>query len=296
MEQTRQRSHHPATRQTPRRDDYQRIARAIDYVMRHAAAQPSLAQIAAHLHLSPWHFQRLFARWAGVTPKRYLQVLTVARAKVLLAQAPSLLSAAGQLGVSSASRLHDHFVTLEAVTPGEYQTGGAGLLIHHGVHATPFGRAFIASTARGICRLAFLEGTDPDAELATLRAAWPQARLATDRAATGALSERLFRVPVGADRPLSLLVRGTNFQVSVWRALLRIPPGQITTYARIAEGIGAPGAARAVGQAVGANPLAFVIPCHRVIRETGALGGYHWGVERKQALHVWEAARHDPGV
>lgn len=272
-------------------NDYERIAKAIEYVSSRVEHQPSLSDVAAHVNLSPHHFQRLFSRWAGVTPKRFLQVLTVERAKALLEQARPLLHISDTVGLSSASRLYDHFVTLEAVTPGEHKAGGAGLTIEFAVHDTPFGAAFIAVTPRGICKLSFLTDAGIDPEVRALAKHWPKARLLNTDKRTSAVAERAFEYTAQADRPLSLMVRGTNFQVSVWKALLRIPPGAVTSYTEVAAVVGRPGAARAVGSAVGANPVALLIPCHRVIQQSGGLGGYRWGECRKHAIHAWESAR-----
>jgi AraC family transcriptional regulator of adaptative response/methylated-DNA-[protein]-cysteine methyltransferase len=243
------------------------------------------------VHLSPFHFQRLFSRWAGVTPKRFLQVLTLEHVKELLARdGLSVLDASHAAGLSGGSRVYDHFVSIEADTPSEYRGGGAGLTIAYGVHATPFGPAAIATTPRGICRLAFVADGAPTAFLAALRRDWPQAAIREDARGTGAVMRAVFDTPA-ADRPLSLWVRGTNFQVQVWRALLAIPPGQLGTYGAVAAQLGRPTAARAVGTAVGANPVACLIPCHRVIRRDGALGGYRWGPHRKHAILTRELAR-----
>ncbi|UXD88777.1 methylated-DNA--[protein]-cysteine S-methyltransferase [Thalassolituus hydrocarboniclasticus] len=286
--------------------DYQRIATAIRFITQHAREQPSLEDIAAAVNLSPFHFQRLFSQWAGTSPKRFLQVLTLERGKFLLRQQLPLLEAADELGLSGSSRLHDHFVQLEAVTPGEYQRAGAGLTIRYGVADTPFGPMFIAQTPRGLCRAAFIAtGEDePDSqqqhhqqhqelnaaeELAALQAEWPQAELCEDNAAAQQLVATLFtgkRSDAGA--PLSLHVRGTNFQLAVWRALLTIPAGHALSYGQLATQLGQPTAARAIGNAVGANPVAFIIPCHRVIQQSGALGGYRWGPLRKQVIQSWE--------
>ncbi len=271
--------------------DYTRIASAIEFIAENATAQPSLDEIAAHVHLSPYHFQRLFSRWAGITPKRFLQVLTLERAKVLLADSQPLLHVADAVGLSSASRLYDHFIHLEAISPGEFKQGGAGLTIEHAVHDSIFGDAFIAVTPRGICRLAFIDTGERDAQLAVLRRQWPQAELREDVERTRPFIDAIFAGGFPADRPLSLLVSGTNFQINVWKALLRIPPGAYASYGQVAAAAGRPGAARAVGMAVGANPIAFVIPCHRVIQQNGALGGYRWGLTRKRAIQAWEAAR-----
>ena len=271
--------------------DYQRIAAAIDFIASRVNRQPALHEIAAHVHLSPYHFQRLFCRWAGVTPKKFLQVLTVERAKQLLGEARPLLEVSDSLGLSSGSRLYDHFVQLEAVTPGEYKLGGAGLTIEYAVHDTPFGQAFIATTPRGVCRFAFLDSAEPDEQLSGLRIQWPNALVRENRQRTLAVIESMFGGARKADRPVSLHVSGTNFQVSVWKALLQIAPAKVASYAQVAGAIGRPASARAVGQAVGANPVAFLIPCHRVIQQSGQLGGYRWGETRKQAIHAWEAAR-----
>ncbi len=273
--------------------DYARIADAIRFIASQVARQPTLDEIAAHVHLSPFHFQRLFSRWAGVTPKRYLQVLTLERAKALLQESRPLLEVADTLGLSSGSRLYDHFVQLEAVTPGEYKQRGAGLVIDHGVHDTPFGQAFVALTPRGVCNFSFLDDQAPEAPLAALAQRWPAAELREAPSRTQGVIHTMFDSSKKADRPLSLHVSGTNFQISVWRALLQIPPARVVSYAQVASAVGNPKAARAVGLAVGANPVALMIPCHRVIQQNGRLGGYHWGETRKQAIHAWEAARYE---
>lgn len=273
--------------------DYERIAKAIEFIADRVDRQPTLEEVAAHLHLSPFHFQRLFSRWAGVTPKRFLQVLTVERAKRLLAEAKPLLAVSDALGLSSGSRLYDHFVQLEAVTPGEFRLRGAGLVIRFAVHETPFGPAFVAMTPKGICHFAFVDGGDIDGRLAALRAQWPLADLLEDGRSAQAAVRAMFGEPGHREPgvPISLHVSGTNFQVSVWKALLNIAPATLASYAQVADAVGRPKAARAVGQAVGANPVALLIPCHRVIRESGELGGYHWGGTRKLAIQAWELAR-----
>ncbi|MGV3593293.1 MAG: bifunctional transcriptional activator/DNA repair enzyme AdaA [Gammaproteobacteria bacterium] len=269
--------------------DYDRIAKAIAYIAQNVTAQPTLDEIAAHVALSPFHFQRLFGRWAGTTPKRFLQVLTLELGKNLLAESGSLLEVSDRLGLSSTSRLHDHFVQLEAVTPGEYRSKGKGLVIEYGEHDTPFGPLFVAQTPRGVCRAAFTDADDAEAQLAILRRTWPLATYIQNAQHTALVAELLALPPAEqARRPLSLHVAGTNFQVAVWRALLRIPAGSAVTYSDIAQAVGTPAAVRAAGTAIGANPVAFVIPCHRVIQRSGALGGYRWGLERKQAMQVRE--------
>ncbi len=273
--------------------DYDRIAKAIAYITANVTAQPTLEEIAAHVHLSPFHFQRLFTRWAGTTPKRFLQVLTLELGKSLLEQSGSLLEVSDKLGLSSSSRLHDHFVQLEAVTPGEYRSKGKELVIEYGEHDTPFGKLFVAQTPRGVCRAAFTEEDDTEAQLEILRGTWPLAAYRNSVKNTAEVANLLSSTE-GPDRPLSLHVAGTNFQVAVWRALLRIPAGSAVTYSQVAQAVGSPRAVRAAGTAIGANPVAFLIPCHRVIQQSGALGGYRWGLERKQAMQAWERLRSAP--
>ena len=275
--------------------DHERIAAAMAYLIEHAREQPSLAVLAAHVHLSPYHFQRLFCRWAGITPKRFLQVLTLERGKSLLDEARSVLDASLALGLSGGSRLHDHFVQLEAVTPGEYKSRGRQLEIAYGVHDTPMGAMFIACTPRGVCRASFVDHDSAEGRLDALRAAWPLACIREDDAATrGVVAAMFSRAGEAGHGPLSLHVSGTNFQIAVWRALLEIPPGRLASYTRIATAVGAPGAARAVGNAIGANPVALLIPCHRVIQQSGALGGYRWGLPRKLMVQTWERLQTAP--
>jgi AraC family transcriptional regulator of adaptative response/methylated-DNA-[protein]-cysteine methyltransferase len=273
--------------------DYDRIAEAISFITSKVNGQPALADIAAHLNMSPHHFQRLFCRWAGVTPKRFLQVLTLERAKQLLSASKPLLDVSNAVGLSSGSRLYDHFVQLEAMTPGEYKNGGVDLTIEYAVHDTPFGKAFIATTTRGICQFSFLDYSDIDAILSGLSVKWPHAILHENYRRTRAIIDTMFDGEKELERPLSLHVTGTNFQVSVWKALLQIPPGTVVSYSQVASGIGRPRSARAVGSAIGANPVAFLIPCHRVIRQSGSLGGYRWGETRKHAIHAWESANYE---
>ncbi len=276
-----------------RMTDYDRIARAISFITSRVDSQPTLIEIAEHIHLSPFHFQRLFCRWAGVTPKRYLQVLTLERAKRLLGESRPLLEVSDSVGLSSGSRLYDHFVQLEAVTPGEYKTGGIGLAIDYAVQSTPFGNVFIAITPRGVCNLAFLQNDAIDEHLTDLYKKWPHAVKQESHERTLGVIEAMFDGEKKPNRPISLHVSGTNFQTSVWKALLKIPSGTVTSYSQVATAIGHPRSARAVGLAVGANPVAFLIPCHRVIQQSGKLGGYHWGETRKHAIHAWEAARNE---
>ncbi len=266
-------------------DDYLRIEQAILYLETHYRDQPSLEEIAASLGLSTSHFQRIFTRWAGVSPKRFLQFLTKETAKQLLDRSENLLEATHQLGLSSLGRLHELFVSTEAVSPGEYKSRGAGVTIRYGIHPTPFGKCLIAATERGICHLSFVQGS-PNNALADLAAHWKQASLIEDSAATVPFVGPIFDLRHSAQtgEPLKVYLRGTNFQLKVWEALLQIPPAAVTTYADIAAHIGAPNAVRAVGSAVGSNPIAVLIPCHRVIRKVGGFGNYRYGAARKKAL------------
>ncbi len=270
--------------------DYERIAKAIDFIVAHAGEQPALDDIARHLHLSSYHFHRLFSRWAGISPKRFLQVLTVSHAKALLRKSSSLLEVTGALGLSSSARLHDHFIALEAATPGQFKRRGLGLRICHGSHETPFGPAFVAGTEHGICQLSFLPARDAGTALAELKSTWDAAQIVKAPDQTERWVAAIFRDQNADNRPLSLLVSGTNSQVNVWRAQLRIPPGLVATYGQVASMIGKPHASRAVGQAVGANPVSLVIPCHRVIRSSGVIGNYRWGSTRKRAMLARESA------
>ncbi|WP_440027548.1 methylated-DNA--[protein]-cysteine S-methyltransferase [Chromobacterium amazonense] len=270
--------------------DYVRIRDAIRYLIAHAGEQPRLADVAAALHLSESRLQRLFTQWAGVSPKRFIQQLTCEAAKVRLAAGAPVLPLSHELGLSGGSRLHDLFVTLEAMTPGEFQRGGAGLDIIWSVEASRFGPALLARTDRGICALQFV--TDEAAGEAWLQDQWPHAALHWRPGQGQALCERLFSpLSERSGAPLALRVQGSNFQIQVWRALLSVPYGGLISYGQLAARMGQPSAARAVGSAVGANPVAWLIPCHRVIRSEGALGQYRWGEERKLDLIAWESAR-----
>lgn len=274
------------------KSDYQRIAQAIEFINANAKQQPSLKNIAAHLHLSPFHFQRLFSQWAGVAPKKYLQILTVDRAKQLLAQSKPLAEVSDSVDLSGSSRLHDHFVQLEAASPGEFKAGGAGMEIRYSVIGGPFGDAFIAVTPRGICKLSFLSNNNIEQQIVDLNAQWPAAKLVNQASETTQMVEALFAGKQTINGPLSLYVKGTNFQINVWRALLQIEPGCINSYAQVAEAVGKPRAYRAVGTAIGSNQVAFFIPCHRVLQQSGQIGGYLWGETRKHAIHAWESARY----
>ena len=273
--------------------DYLRVEQAIQYLENHYTDQPSLAEVASSIGLSEYHFQRLFTRWAGISPKRFLQFVTKESAKELLDHSENLLDTTYEVGLSSLGRLHDLFVTTEAVSPGEYKSRGAGLTIRYGLHPTPFGECLIGVTERGICHLGFVQTGEGDA-IDALVAEWAQARMIEDHRATAPLVEPVFDLARRSGKPLQLHLRGTNFQVKVWEALLRIPPGSVTTYEQVAMQIGKPSSLRAVGSAVGHNPVAVLIPCHRVIRKTGEFGIYRYGLARKRALLAWEAAQPRP--
>lgn len=275
--------------------DYDRIASAMAYLVDRASDQPSLEEIAAHVHLSPYHFQRLFCRWAGTTPKRFLQVLTLERGKGLLDESRSLLDVSHELGLSGSSRLHDHFVQLEAVTPGEYKARGKQVKIEYGVHATPLGRIFVAVTQRGVCRAGFMDFSSKEELLEELHNAWPYSSITENTPSTHHIIDAFFNSNAASrNGPLSLHVSGTNFQIAVWRALLKIPLGALASYSQIARSLDAPKASRAVGNAIGSNPVALLIPCHRVIQQSGALGGYRWGATKKLMVQVWERAQDGP--
>jgi AraC family transcriptional regulator of adaptative response/methylated-DNA-[protein]-cysteine methyltransferase len=262
--------------------DYARVERALRFLEENYLRRPTLDDVARRVHLSPFHFERLFQRWAGTSPKRFLQYLTKEHAKTLLRDSKSILDASYESGLSSPGRLHDLFVSCEAVTPGEYKLRGQGMRIRYGIHATLFGECLLATTDRGICALRFSD------DLRELRDEWSAATFVEDRAGTGILCRQIFRV---GDKPIHLHLRGTNFQLQVWQALLAIPAGKLVTYGDLASVIGAPTAQRAVGSAVGQNPIAYLIPCHRVIRSLGVIGNYRWGHERKRAMIGWESSR-----
>ncbi len=270
------------------------IAAAIRHLVENWQDQPALDELAKVAGMSPFHFQRLFTQWAGISPKRFLQFLTLDNAKRLLAENNSVLDVALDVGLSGPSRLHDLFVACEAMTPGEYKALGGGLTIRWGLHATPFGPSLVATTERGVCWLSFAEEEDGRDALAEMAAAWPAARLVEDADATRPVAARAFRWD-GQDRePLRLLMKGTNFQIKVWEALLRIPAGAVVSYEDVARAIGQPTAMRAVGAAVGRNPVCVLIPCHRVIQKSGIIHNYRYGVPRKRALLAWEQGRAMP--
>ncbi len=265
-----------------------RVRQAIDYLVDHAQEQPSLETIADLAGLSPHHFQRVFKRFAGISPKKFLQYLTLRHAKQALIEDASVLDAALDAGLSGPSRLHDLFVNCEAMTPGEFKALGPSLEIRYGIHDTGIGRVMIGVTERGICWLAFVAGDGRPAE-EEFAAAWRGATLIADQAATAPWVERAFAFGATDGKPLPLLIRGTNFQIKVWEALLRIPFGRLVTYQHVAEAIGNPKAVRAVGSAVGKNNISWLIPCHRVILSSGVMHNYRWGVRQKKILNAFEA-------
>lgn len=266
---------------------YDLMAAALRHIEERAGEQPSLDEVAAAIGLSPAHFQRVFSRWVGVSPKRYLQYLTLDHARRLLAERFTVLDATYEAGLSSPGRLHDLFVRWEAMTPGEYARDGAGLTIRHGWFETPFGEALAMATDRGICGLAFAAECGRETAMADMRGRWPAAAFAEDAAALRPWVDAAF----GGAGEVALAPVGAPFQIKVWEALLAIPSGHVTTYSEIARHIGNPRAVRAVGTAVGRNPVSWLIPCHRALRRDGGLGGYHWGLPVKRAMLAWESAR-----
>ena len=271
-------------------EDYARIEKAVLFMEQNFRHQPDLKEVANSVGLSEYHFQRLFSRWAGISPKRFLQFLTVEYAKQLLDQSRSVLEVTYESGLSSPGRLHDLFVTCEAMTPGEFKEQAEGLTITYGFHPSPFGECILAITERGICGLLFVSGESREETLQEIKGTWSKAIFSEDPAQTRPFVERIFN-PVKHQQALPVILKGTNFQIKVWQALLKIPPGSVVSYEDIAAHIGQPGAAQAVGAAAAHNPIGYVIPCHRVIRKIGAFGNYHWGVARKKAILGWEAAQ-----
>jgi AraC family transcriptional regulator, regulatory protein of adaptative response / methylated-DNA-[protein]-cysteine methyltransferase len=270
-------------------NDFERVARVIRHLDKHREQQPGLQELSEVAGLSESHFHRLFQRWAGITPKDFLQCLTAEFAKRRLRDSASVLDAALEAGLSGPGRLHDLMVTLEAASPGEVKSKGAGLRIEWGVAESPFGVCSIGWTERGISHLAFCESEE--AAVSELAKEWSAARLERNDRSARAKAAVIFNPTANGAGKLRAYVRGSSFQLKVWRALLRIPPGCVATYGRIARAIGAPNAVRAVGTACGSNPVAYLIPCHRVIRETGIVQGYAWGSDRKQAMLAWEGRR-----
>ena len=269
---------------------YQQVARAIAYLRQHARSQPTLGELAQHLGVSEFHLQRIFSEWVGVSPKRFLQYLTKQYAKQALRSSADVFSVALAAGLSGSGRLHDLMVTCEAMTPGDIKRGGAGLLIGYGTAPTPFGDALMAWTPRGICHIGFAQDAESAHALTSLKQDWPAAAFVPDQAQAKLLAATIFNV-AAQTQPLHLMLRGTNFQIKVWEALLDVAAGSSVSYGQLAAKLGMPGAQRAVGSAVAKNRIALLIPCHRVIRADGESGHYHWGDDRKAALRAWEAAR-----
>lgn len=272
---------------------YEQIARAIEHLTTNFRDQPSLADLADKANLSEFHFQRLFTEWAGVSPKKFGQYLTLEHAKQQLRKGAPLSAAAHDAGLSGTGRLHDLFVTIEGVTPGQFKQAGSGLVLTYGVFDSPFGAYLVGAINGKIAVLHFLADTELPEQIAAT--AWPEATLQHDPAALQPFVSAIFpaagKAPTGATKPLPVLMRGSAFQLKVWEALLKIPEGRLVSYDQIADAIGQPTASRAVGTAIGSNPIGYLIPCHRVIKKTGLFGGYRWGIDRKQAMLGWEAAR-----
>jgi AraC family transcriptional regulator of adaptative response/methylated-DNA-[protein]-cysteine methyltransferase len=270
--------------------DYDVVRRAIAHIKGNWRTQPEIEQIAEAAGVTPTELHHLFRRWAGLTPKAFLQALTLDSARNLLRDSASVLDASYEVGLSGPGRLHDLFVTHEAMSPGEWKTGGDGLTVYYGFHPAMFGTALVMATDRGLCGLAFADPGEEKAAIADMRGRWPRATYVEDSAHTAPLCARIFDKKLWReDRPLRVVLIGTDFEVRVWETLLRIPMGRATTYSDIANNIGRPKAPRAVGAAVGKNPISFVVPCHRVIGKSGELTGYHWGLTRKRAMLGWEA-------
>ena len=273
--------------------NYQRIEQAIRYLEENFQRQPELDEVAEKVHLSPFHFQRLFTDWVGISPKRFLQFLTVDFLKQKLQESRNLVEAADAAGLSSQSRVYDLFTTLEAVTPQAYKLSGNGISVEYGFHETPFGTCLIGVTDRGICWLSFLSDADtPKSEMENMKEHWHQSIFHQNQELTQKMTSQVFgTADVHERQKLHLFVKGTNFQVKVWEALLRLPMGSVTTYQGIAEKIENPKAMQAVGSAVGSNHIAYLIPCHRVIRKDGILGEYRWSAQRKKSIIGWEMAK-----
>lgn len=272
--------------------DYQAIRNAIALMTNRWREQPSLEDIANGIDADPGRLQKIFRRWAGITPKQFVQAITLDHARQLLADAATVLDTTYEVGLSGPGRLHDLFITHEAMTPGDYRARGEGLTIDWGFHPSPFGHALVMATPRGLAGLAFADDESAfDHALDDMKSRWPKASYRQNKTITAPLAARIFdRSLWRPEQPLRVIMIGTDFELRVWETLLRIPMGQATTYSDIAERLGKPRAARAVGGAVGRNPMSFVVPCHRVIGRSGRLTGYHWGLTRKRAILGWEAA------
>jgi AraC family transcriptional regulator, regulatory protein of adaptative response / methylated-DNA-[protein]-cysteine methyltransferase len=274
--------------------DYELIRRAIAFLSETWTEQPSLDRLAEHLNLSPAHCQKLFKRWCGLSPKEFVQAITVDRARALLEGSASVLDTAHEVGLSGGSRLHDLFVSHEAMTPGDYKRRGQGLEMAYGFYDSPFGEALLIATPRGLAGLAFVDedkGQSRQDALADMMQRWPRAHYVEAPGEIAPHARQIFAGERRSEQPVRLVMIGTDFDVRVWETLLKIPMGRAVSYTDIARHIGAPSASRAVGSAVGRNPISFVVPCHRVLRGDGSLGGYHWGLTRKRALIGWETGR-----
>ena len=270
--------------------DYDHVRATLSYITDNWRDQPGLDDIAHHVGLSPGHLQRVFTRWAGLSPKAFLQAITLDNARQMLRDSASILDTSYEVGLSGPSRLHDLFVTHEGMSPGIYKAKGAGLEILYGFHPSPFGHALIMTTDRGLAGLAFADDGEEAKALDDMRSRWPDADYINDQAATAPYASRIFSPENWhPETPLRVVFIGTDFQIRVWQTLLRIPLGKLSTYSDIASHLGKPDASRAVGTAVGRNPISFVVPCHRVLGKSGGLCGYHWGLTRKRAILGWEA-------
>jgi AraC family transcriptional regulator, regulatory protein of adaptative response / methylated-DNA-[protein]-cysteine methyltransferase len=276
----------------PAEDDYAVVRKAIAYISEYWRTQPEIEAIAHAAGVTPDELHHLFRRWAGLTPKAFLQALTLDHARTLLRQSASVLDASYEVGLSGPARLHDLFVTHEAMSPGEWKSGGADLTLRYGFHPSPFGKALVMTTDRGLAGLAFADAGHEPATLADRQRRWPKAQYVEDAVGTATIARRIFDSGLWRpDCPLRVVLIGTDFEVRVWETLLSIPLGKASTYSDVAKKLGRPKAARAVGAAVGRNPLAFVVPCHRVIGKAGDITGYHWGLTRKRAMLGWEAGQ-----
>ncbi len=282
----------PGPQQSAAMRDYDSVRRAIAFISEHWRQQPTIGDMADAASLTPDELHHLFRRWAGLTPKAFMQALTLDHAKTLLKGSASVLDAALNSGLSGPGRLHDLFVTHEAMSPGEWKTGGAGMTIAYGFHASPFGTALVMATNRGLAGLAFADAGEESSALSDMKSRWPRALYVEDTPGTAGLAQRIFDTKLWRpDQPLRVVLIGTDFEVRVWETLLKIPMGRAVSYSDIACKLQTPKASRAVGAAVGKNPVSFVVPCHRALGKTGALTGYHWGLTRKQAMLGWEAGQ-----
>ena len=277
------------------REHYSVVRKTLERITRSWRDQPDLSDLASELGMQPIQLQRVFSRWAGLTPKQFLQAITLDHAKALLRDSASVLDASFEVGLSGPARLHDLFVTHEAMTPGEYRNRGAGLTVQYGFHPSPFGNVLIMSTDKGLAGLGFADPGEEPAALEDMCNRWPAAKFEENLEVTGPFAKRVFDPHLWQeDTPLNVVLIGTDFEIRVWQTLLKIPMGRMTTYSDIADTLGKPSASRAVGTAVGRNPISFVVPCHRVLGKTGNLCGYHWGLTRKRAILGWETGLSGP--